>query len=164
MAQKKPHTSIFQVAALTIRYRISLSAFCLMIYSLWTWLETFYIPSNVLCRATSVMSTLITGVGLFFWERINLGVHPALLKIAVLMHAFLRRSYSLSLSLHIIKWNPKDIKWRIYGHHIFKWRATKPYEVSFGTARFCFLCLALLVFSLLLQSAYNFLLFIFIGI
>lgn len=42
---------------------------------------------------------------------------------------------------------PKDIKWRIYSHHIFEWRATNPYKVSFGTVRFCFLCLALLVFS-----------------
>lgn len=46
------------------------------------------------------------------------------------------------------RWSPpKDIKWRIYSHHIFEWRATKPYKVSFGTVRFCFLCLALLVFS-----------------
>ena len=62
------------------------------------------------------------------------------------------------------KRNPEDIKWRIYGRHIFEWRAAKPYEVCLGTVRFCFLCLALLVFSLLLQSAYNFPLFIFIGI
>ena len=92
-------------------------------------------------------------------------VCPALLKFAVFIHMgiFFKKLLTVIVTTHK-KWSPMDIKWRIYGDHIFEWRATKPYEVSFGAARFCFLCLALLVFSLLPQSAYNFPLFIFIGI
>ena len=60
-------------------------------------------------------------------------------------------TFSKEKSLTVIvtnrkKWSQKDIKCRIYGLYIFEWRAAKPCEVSLGSARFCFLCLALLVF------------------
>lgn len=123
----------------------------------------FYIPLNVLCGAT-VRNVDFHYLNRVFWKSKSwrLSRQPCW-NLLCWLTFFLNKSFTVIVTTHK-KWSPKDIKWRIYGHHIFEWRAAKPYEVPLGTVRFCFLCLALLVFSPLLQSAYNFPLFIFIGI
>lgn len=124
----------------------------------------FYIPQIVLFGAAerNVDLNYLKGVFFFFTfsvymrnlESVQLWFKFAaliLLTFLLLFFFFLKKLLTV-LFYHRLKkrkrWSPpKDIKWRIYSHHIFEWRATKPYKVSFGTVRFCFLCLALLVFS-----------------
>lgn len=122
----------------------------------------FYIPQIVLFGAAERNVDLNYLKGVFFFHLLRLyaklGVCPALVQICsfdssyfFIIIFFLKKLLTV-LFYHRLKkrkrWSPpKDIKWRIYSHHIFEWRATKPYKVSFGTVRFCFLCLALLVFS-----------------
>lgn len=123
----------------------------------------FYIPLNVLCSATERNVDCHYRNGSFWKSKPwSLPRQPCWNLLCWL--TLKKRSPSLSLSLPIKSGAQRTLSGGFMAAIYLSGGAAKTYEVSLGAVRFCFLCLALLVFSLLLQSAYNFPLFIFIGI